>query len=91
VLDATDLLRFLHGLGYNTYAVSDYQSNVAVPPAPIELVPTKAKYIEGPHHGFNILASKKPHILELLLAKLFTGVSPKLLKHRDPKFHQLAV
>lgn len=90
-LDDTDVLCFLHELGYTTYAVRDYQSNVAMSHAPIELVPTNTAYIEGPHHGFNILASKKSNIVQLLNAKLVTGVSPKLLKHRDPKLHQPAV
>ena len=87
-LDGTDVLSYLQGLGYRTFAIRDYQSNVAMNGAPIELVPTNDIYIEGPHHGFNILASKKKEIVKLLNAKLVAGVSPKLLKHRDPALHQ---
>lgn len=87
-LDGTDVLTYLQKLGYKTYAIRDYQSNMAMNGAPIELVPTNDIYIAGPHHGFNILASKKDNILGLLQAKLVNGVSPKLLKHRDPELHQ---
>lgn len=86
-LDGTEVLSYLHGLGYKTYAIRDYQGNMAMRGAPIELVPTHNAYIQGPSHGFNILASKRNDIVEILEAKIVPDVSPKLLKHRDPELH----
>jgi hypothetical protein len=55
---------------------------------PIELVPLDSAYLEGPPHGFNLLASKE---LKALIARhrlrVVPGVSPKLLSHGDPRLH----
>lgn len=86
-LDQTDIVRFMTGHGYHVYAVRDFNANEPMGDAPIELVPTDRTYLEGPPHGFNMLAVKDPQLIAGPLFKICPDVSPKLLWHRDPKLH----
>lgn len=86
-LENTDLIRFLKSFGYHAYAVRDFNSNVDLSKKPIELIPAKDAYIEGPPHGFNMVAVKDPAIFAKSDFKICSGVSPKLLRHKDPKLH----
>ena len=86
-LEDTDLLRFLTDFGYHVYAVRDFQSNVPMPGCKVELTPLTETYLEGPPHGFNMLASKDPALFEDDLFRICPGVSPKLLLHKDPALH----
>src|SRR3546814_18686565 len=70
------------------FAVRDYQANVPVADAPIELIRPQDTYLEGPPHGFNMLAVKDESVLQAPLFRFRSGVSPKLLMHRNPKLHQ---
>ena len=72
---------------YILYAIRDYQSNVNLKGYPIELIPIDFVYLKGPKHGFNILAIKDENILNDKQFRIRKNVSPKLLKHRDPKIH----
>lgn len=95
-LENTDLIKFVSGFGYKLFAVRDFNSNVDLSDHKkyfIELIPlqTDKIYLEGPPHGFNVLATKNPE--KLIFAnpetfKIVNNVSPKLLRHRDPKIHQ---
>lgn len=87
-LDNTEICEYLSGLGYHLFAVRDYQSNVPMGNQPIELIRPDETYLEGPPHGFNMLAVKDTAILANPAFRFVSGVSPKLLKHRDPKLHQ---
>lgn len=87
-LNATDIARFLIDLGYTLFAIRDYQSNVDMSGRPIELVPSETAYLEGPPHGFNMLAIKDCSRLADANIRLVKNVSPKLLSHGDPKLHQ---
>jgi FkbM family methyltransferase len=87
-LDNTDVGRLLREQGYALYAVRDYQSNVPMAGQPVELVDTATVYLEGPPHGFNMLAVKDKKILQGPLFRICSGVSPKLLRHRDPRLHK---
>jgi FkbM family methyltransferase len=87
-LDNTDIGRLLRGYGYTLYAVRDYQSNVPMAGQPIELVDTAGAYLEGPPHGFNMLAVKDEKTVQGPLFRICSGVSPKLLRHRDPRLHK---
>ncbi len=87
-LDQTEPLRFLQDLGYEVFAVRDYQSNVPMAGRPIELIPSAETYLEGPPHGFNMLAVKDAALIRNELFRIRHGVSPKLLFHRDPALHQ---
>jgi FkbM family methyltransferase len=87
-LENTDVGQLLCGHGYKLYAVRDYQSNVPMAGQPIELVDTASAYLEGPPHGFNMLAVKDEGVIRDSLFQTCSGVSPKLLQHRDPKLHR---
>lgn len=86
-LTHTDIVKFLAGHGYTMFAIRDYHSNVAMRGSPVELVELDTAYIEGPPHGFNILATKLPEELDSGIFRIVTEVSPKLLFHRDPAKH----
>ena len=74
--------------GYEAFAIRDFQGNQDLAGRPIELVPVDDIYLDGPVHGFNVLAIKDPHHLDLLGQwELRPGVSPKLLWHKDPALH----
>ncbi len=87
-LDKTEPVQLLQDLGYAVYAVRDYQSNVPMAGRPIELIPPTEIYLDGPPHGFNMLALKNTALLENDLFRIRHDVSPKLLFHRDPALHQ---
>ena len=87
-LDKTEIVSLLTGHGYRVFAVRDYQSNVDMAGRPVELVPTDDIYLEGPPHGFNMLAVKNEQLLARHGVRIVTGVSPKLLFHSDPRLHQ---
>jgi FkbM family methyltransferase len=89
-LERTELLRYLAELGYSAYAVRDFQSNRDLGDRPIELVPPETAYLTGPLHGFNMLATKEPALIEDGPFMISPGVSPKLLAHRDPALHHPA-
>lgn len=87
-LDQTEIAQFVAGFGYQLYAVRDFNANYAMTGKPIELVPIDNVYLEGPPHGFNMLAVKGTQKMALLGDyRLCPGVSPKLLLHRDPALH----
>lgn len=87
-LEQTDVLRLVLDAGYTAFAIRDYQGNAALADAPLELVPTDDAYLEGPPHGFNLIATKRPDLAADIGAKVRRGVSPKILHHRDPALHQ---
>ena len=86
-LDQAEVVRFLAGHGYRAYALRDYNSNEHMADYPIELVDLDGIYLEGPPHGFNMVAFKNPKLIEQRGYRVRKGVSPKLLKHGDPAFH----
>ncbi len=78
---------FLTSLGYTVVAVRDFQSNHDLGGRPVELVPLDTAYLDGPPHGFNLLAVRDKTVLDDELFQITPGVSPKLLLHRDPRLH----
>lgn len=86
-LENTDIIRLLTGHGYEVYALRDFNANVPMANSPIELVPPARTYLEGPPHGFNMLAVKDPAIIQNDLFRICYDVSPKLLWHKDPELH----
>jgi len=87
-LQNTDIALFLSGFGYRMFAVRDFNANFNMAGKPIELIPIDNVYLEGPPHGFNMLAVKSEAKLDMLGNwKLCPGVSPKLLVHKDPALH----
>lgn len=89
-LHNTELLRYLASLGYTMFALRDFQSNYDLGGRPIELVPAETAYLEGPPHGFNVLAVKDTSLVQNDRFLLRPNVSPKLLLHRDPALHHPA-
>ena len=66
--------------------VASYTFHANMEKNPVELITFSSIYLEGPPHGFNVLAL--PQDLSLPKGvKLVNGVSPKLLLHKDPKYH----
>ena len=86
-LAATDIAQFLQSLGYTLLAIRDFQSNVDMKGKAIELVPIETAWLEGPPHGFNILAVRDRSIVSGPPFRIVPNVSPKLLLHRDPALH----
>lgn len=86
-LENTEIVQFMAAHGYHLYAVRDFNSNVAMNGAPVELVPVDQVYLDGPPHGFNMLAVKSEKLVADNFFRICPGVSPKLLAHRDPKLH----
>ena len=87
-LENTEIINYLKNMGYSLFAIRDYQSNVPMGDRPIEIIKAKDAYLEGPPHGFNMLGIKDERILDGIPIRLCSGVSPKLLFHRDPRLHQ---
>lgn len=87
-LHRTDIVRLLEESGYSVFAIRDYQGNVPLRDYPVEVIPVRDVYLEGPPHGFNMLAFKDRDLLAKHKLVLCHGVSPKLLFHRDPRLHQ---
>lgn len=83
----TEIARLLTGHGYRLYALRDFNSNYDLAGRPIELIPADAVYLEGPPHGFNMVAVKDPAIFETAAYRMVRDVSPKLLRHKDPALH----
>ncbi len=86
-LAATPIVRNLEDTGYEVYAVRDLQGHEAMS-GPVELIPCRRVVLDGPPHGFNMLALRDPAVLQHPLFRVVTDVSPKLLHHRDPALHQ---
>jgi FkbM family methyltransferase len=87
-LAATPPVAFVSSFGYVTYAIRDYHDNVAMEDRPIELVPAESVHLDGPPHGFNLLATKDPAIPGRHGFTIVPGVSPKLLLRGDPRLHR---
>lgn len=83
----TNIVRLVDSFGYSVFCIRDYNSNVSMAERPIELIPIDDAYLDGPPHGFNVVAVKRLELLQSHNVKFCSGVSPKLLFHRDPKLH----
>ncbi|MET0294103.1 MAG: FkbM family methyltransferase [Phenylobacterium sp.] len=83
----TEISRYLTGLGYELFALRDFNSNVDLAGKPIELIPQDKVYLEGPPHGFNMVAVKDVAVFRNDRYRIVENVSPKLLRHKDPALH----
>jgi FkbM family methyltransferase len=86
-LENTAILRHLAACGYSSYAIRDIQSNRDLNGSPIELVPPETAHLDGPPHGFNVLAVKDTATVDDARFVVSPGVSPKLLLDGDPALH----
>jgi len=86
-LENTEIVKLLTGCGYQVFAVRDFNSNVDLSQQPVELIPADAVYLDGPPHGFNMVAVKDTSVFDSPRYRICKGVSPKLLRHKDPALH----
>jgi FkbM family methyltransferase len=87
-LAETDLIRYLHGFGYQVWAVRDFNASLSLDGFPIEVVSIETAILAGPPHGFNLFASKRPDRLQELDLRLCHHTSPKLILGRSDPHHQ---
>lgn len=86
-LRATPICSLLLDLGYEVYAIRDINSHLEMPRHLVELIELDHVYLEGPPHGFNMLAVPSGFSLDPEIFRVMRGVSPKLLHHKDPALH----
>lgn len=86
-LQNTEPVQLLMNKGYTMFAIRDFHSNYSMRDYPIEVIPAKRVYLDGPPHGFNMLAVKDESLIERLGMKVLYDVSPKLLLEKDPLLH----
>lgn len=86
-LTNTPICALLKNAGYQLYAVRDFNTHQEMGDRPIELIPADSVYLEGPPHGFNMLAVADAALIGGSLFKQVKNVSPKLLRHKSPALH----
>jgi FkbM family methyltransferase len=86
-LHNTEIVKYLESFGYTVYSFRDFQANYDMTNKKIELIKPSETYLEGPHHGFNMVAIKDATLIDESLFKLVKNVSPKYLVHKDPALH----
>jgi FkbM family methyltransferase len=83
----TDIARLLTGHGYTLFALRDFNSNYDLAGKPVELIPADAIHLDGPPHGFNMVAVKDASVFDGPGYAIVRDVSPKYLRHKDPALH----
>ncbi|MDO9042913.1 MAG: FkbM family methyltransferase [Desulfocapsaceae bacterium] len=86
-MENTAICRLLSEAGYTVFAIRDFNSHYEMNGKPVELIPTDKVYLEGPPHGFNMVAVQDAAIFAGPGYKIVENVSPKLLLHKDPTLH----
>jgi FkbM family methyltransferase len=86
-LASTPIVSLLTGHGYEVFALRDFNSNYDLAGKPIELIPLDKVHLEGPPHGFNMIATKEPGRFSGPTYSVVENVSPKYLRHKDPALH----
>jgi FkbM family methyltransferase len=86
-LENTSIATLLTAQGYDVFAIRDFHNNYPMNGYPIEIIPISKVYLEGPSHGFNVLATKDPDLVNHLDLRIVENVSPKLLLEKDPALH----
>ena len=86
-LERTSVVSSLTALGYNVFAIRDFHNNYPMADEAIEVIPVDSVYLDGPPHGFNVLATRDRNLIERLGLRVVKNVSPKLLLEKDPSLH----
>ncbi|MFN2405206.1 MAG: FkbM family methyltransferase [Pyrinomonadaceae bacterium] len=86
-LEKISVVRFLTSQDYDVFAIRDFHNNYPMHAYPIEIVPVATVYLEGPPHGFNLLATRDDTLVKRLDLRIVENVSPKLLLEKDPALH----
>ena len=74
-------------MGYTIFAIRDFHDNYPMAGKAVEIIPVDRVYLEGPPHGFNLLAIKDSNLVRRLGLRVVENVSPKLLVHKNPALH----
>lgn len=86
-IEKTPIVKLLTDRGYQVFALRDFNSNYDLAKHKIELIPLDAIHLEGPPHGFNMVATKDPATFAGDIYAQVRDVSPKYLRHKDPALH----
>lgn len=86
-LPQTPICSLLIAAGYKLFAVRDFNTHQEMGERCIELIPADAVYVDGPPHGFNMLAVTDTALVSGPLFRMVSHVSPKLLRHKAPALH----
>jgi FkbM family methyltransferase len=86
-LDKTDIVLYLASFGYKMYSLRDMQGNYDQKNSKLELIPLTTTVVDGPKHGFNIVAVKDESILKGDLFRYVDYVSPKYIAHKSKELH----
>lgn len=86
-LEKTPIVSCLLGHGYHVFALRDCQSNWSLGLDSPEIIPLDRVCLEGPPHGFNLIAAKDAGFFGDQRFRIVHDVSPKYLRHRDPAIH----
>lgn len=86
-LENTSVVSLLADQGYDVFAIRDFHNNYPMRNEPIEVIPARSVYLDGPPHGFNVIAIKDRDLIERLGLHVVYDVSPKLLLDKDPALH----
>ena len=83
----TAIVSSLMSEGYETFAIRDGHGEYLAGDVPLEVIPADSVYLDGPPHGFNMLATKDKQLVGRMGLHVVGGVSPKLLYNKDPALH----
>jgi len=86
-LENTSVVNFVRSMGYTIFAIRDFHDNYPMAGKAVEIIPVDRVYLEGPPHGFNLLATKDSNLVRRLGLRVVKNVSPKLLVHKNPSLH----
>lgn len=86
-LENTPICSLLRAAGYTVFAVRDFNTHRELRGKPVEIIPVDKVYLEGPAHGFNMVAVHDSSVLSGPGFKIVENVSPKLLLHKSPGLH----
>ena len=86
-LENTPICALLRDAGYTVFAVRDFNTHRELPGKPVELIPADKVYLEGPPHGFNMVAVRDASVFSGPEFKFVENVSPKLLLYKSPSLH----
>jgi FkbM family methyltransferase len=89
-LASSKTVSYLLELEYEVYALRDYNTHYYIDDRlKYELIPVNQCFVQGPHHGFNLIAFRGniPDFIRKR-SKIVSGLSPKLIpsKFNDPRF-----
>lgn len=87
-LQNTPIIKFLLENDYEIFALRDHQGNWELDLEYMEIIPIDRIFLDGPPHGFNIIASKDPQFFDTEKFRRTVDVSPKYLRHRDSELYR---